>query len=322
MTSIAGVNNWRLTVRREKDSVTILRAATCDERAALPDELFGLRVTALGDHALALDARPVEGEGVVITGAPSALAWDNHALRELTMPNALAAVGDYALMSCRALKTLRLADRPIKWGTGALMNCRALDTFMLTREDGADYGAAAYFANELARELDISILETGKLVARLIIPEYYETYEENSPAHHFDYKVYGAGQPYHHVFRDRKLNLYDYDALWPKFLAGDHEPDTALRLAWWRVCCPMRLAADAAARYWDYLAAHAAEALRFLLSQRDTAMLRAFLRRVDCDAETLRGASALAREDRDTAATAVLLEELHRKSGAGKTFDL
>lgn len=322
MNKLAGVNNWKLTVRREAAGVTILRAATCDGRAALPDELFDLPVTALGDHALASDARPAEGEEVIITGAPSAGAWDNRALRELTLPNALAAVGDYALMNCRTLKTLRLADRSIAWGTGALMNCRALDTFVLTREDGADHGAAAYLANELSGELDISVLEAGKLVARLIIPEYYETYEENSPAHHFDYKVYGAGQPYHHAFRDRRLNLYDYDALWPKLLAGDHEPDTALRLAWWRVCYPGQLSADAAARYWDYLSAHAAEALRFLLSQCDTAMLATFLQRVHCDAETLRGASALARENRDTAATAVLLEELHRRNGAGKTFDL
>ena len=64
MESIAGVNNWKLTVRREAAGVTILRAATCDPRAALPDALWGLPVTALGDHALAAGAAEVPGETV------------------------------------------------------------------------------------------------------------------------------------------------------------------------------------------------------------------------------------------------------------------
>ena len=48
METMAGANNWKLTVRREAAGVTVLRAATCDTRAALPDTLWGLPVTALG----------------------------------------------------------------------------------------------------------------------------------------------------------------------------------------------------------------------------------------------------------------------------------
>ena len=48
METIPGSGNWRLTLRREAEGVTILRAATCDRRAVLPDTLFGLPVTALG----------------------------------------------------------------------------------------------------------------------------------------------------------------------------------------------------------------------------------------------------------------------------------
>ena len=319
MTEFRGSNNWKLTIRRDSEGVTILRAATCDECATLPEELFGLPMTALDDHALAPEARTAEGEEVRILGAPSAEPWDNRALRELTLPPRLRGVGDYALMNCRALKTLRLTDGEITWGTGVLMNCRALDCFVLDSIGGT---SVAYFAGELNRELDVSLLDGGTVAARLIFPEYMEEYEENGPAHHFDYKVYGAGQPYHHAFRDRRLNLYDYDALWPKFLAGECDVDTALRLAWWRVYYPMQLSAEAAARYRDYLAEHTDAALRLLLSQRNTAMLAAFLRSVACGTEALHAAVAVARENRDTGALALLLEELHRKSGAGKTFEL
>lgn len=322
METITGTNNWKLTIRRGAEGVTILRAATCDTRAMLPDTLFGLPVTALGDHALAPGAKPTEDETVMIVGAPCGSDYDNAALRDLTLPADLNAVGDYALMNCRALQRLRLCDRVIDWGAGALMNCRALDTLALIRDDGTDNGTLAYFAGELAGELDVSIIVNGEQMVRCIFPEYIEEFEENGPAHHFDYKVYGAGQPYHRAFRDRKLNLYDYDALWPSFLAGAHDADTALRLAWWRAYYPEALTSEAAARYWGYLTTHAEAALRFLLGEHDTALLRFFLTRVDCNAETLCVASELARRNRDTAATALLLEELHRKSGAQKTFDL
>ena len=131
--SIAGVNNWKLTVRREAAGVTILRASTCDTKAALPETLWGLPVTALGDHALAPGAAEVPGEEVTVTcGAPGD-QWDNRALEALTLPPALERVGDYAFLNCGGLKSMALHDAIRQWGGGALMNCRCLDTFRLTR---------------------------------------------------------------------------------------------------------------------------------------------------------------------------------------------
>lgn len=48
METIPGSGNWKLTIRREAAGITILRAATCDARARLPETLYGLPVTALG----------------------------------------------------------------------------------------------------------------------------------------------------------------------------------------------------------------------------------------------------------------------------------
>ena len=48
METVSGVSNWKLLIRREEWSVRILRGVTCDERAVLPEELFGLPVTELG----------------------------------------------------------------------------------------------------------------------------------------------------------------------------------------------------------------------------------------------------------------------------------
>ena len=105
MKTISGLTNWRLTVRRGDQGVTVLRALTCDGKAVLPDELFGLPVTALQDHALAAGAAPAEGEELCILGGAESGDWDNRNITDLTLPRFLLQIGSYAFMNLRSLET-------------------------------------------------------------------------------------------------------------------------------------------------------------------------------------------------------------------------
>ena len=67
METITGVSNWNLVIRREGEGVTILHARTCDKKAVLPEELFGLPVIALGPRALAAGRAAPVGEEVRVT---------------------------------------------------------------------------------------------------------------------------------------------------------------------------------------------------------------------------------------------------------------
>lgn len=322
MEHVSGVSNWKLTVRREAAEITVLRAVTCDVSAALPEELWGLPVTALGNHALAPNAGEVSGEEVLVTCGPAAAeaAWDNRGLRTLALPAALRQVGDYALFNCAGLKTLCLGDGVRRWGGGAIMNCRLLDTFQVDC-GGREGELLAYFAGELPGELDVTLRRSGQTAARLIFPEYMEVYEENCPAHHFDYNIYGAGYGYHHCFYQKKLDFKVYDGLWRPMLAMEHDSGCALRLAWWRLRYPAELGGRAAANYRSYLRAHGLEAVQYLLSLRDGPGLRLLLREIPPDRETLAAACAQAREQGDAAALAVLLEEQHRRFPAERERD-
>lgn len=323
--TVSGVSNWRLTVRREPAGITVLRGTTCDRRAALPEELWGVPVTALGDHALAPGAGEVSGQEVLVACGPAAAdaQWDNRNLLELTLPAALERAGDYALFNCVNLKTLCLGDGVAHWGGGAIMNCRRLDTFRVDCS-GREGELLAYFAGELPGELDVTLRRSGETTARLIFPEYVEVYEENCPAHHFDYNIYGAGYGYHHCFYQKRLDLKTYDGLWRPMLAMEHDGGCALRLAWWRLRYPAGLTERAAEDYRAYLRAHGLEAIRYLLSQRDAPGLRMLLAAAEPDRETLSAACALAREQGGAAALAVLLEEQHRRfpMGAERRFEL
>lgn len=325
MENVSGVSSWRLTVRREGDGVAILRAVTCESAAVLPEALWDLPVTALGDHALAPGAGPVPGREVLVScgPVPSDARWDNRNLRDLTLPASLKQVGDYALFNCAELKALRLGGSAVRWGGGAIMNCRRLDTFQVDCA-GREGEPLAYFAGELPGELDVTLRRSGETWARLIFPEYVEVYEENCPAHHFDYNIYGAGYGYHHCFYGKKLDLRAYDALWRPMLSMEHDEGCALRLAWWRLRYPAELTGRAAADYRTYLRSHALEAVRFLLSLGDNADLPLLLRETAPDRETLASACALARERGNAAALALLLEEQHRRfpDGAVRDFTL
>ncbi len=326
METVSGINNWKLVIRRETDSITILRATTCDARAALPEELFGLPVTVLGDHALAPTAWPVEGEEVLVTCGllgPDT-EWDNRKLRDLTLPRFLNRVRDYALLNCDGLHTLRLHDSLRYWSGGALMNCRQLNTFYITRVGEAQGETLAFINDELTRELDVTITEVDGSVTRLLFPEFVEIYEENCAAHHFDYNIQGGGYPYHHCFHHKRLNMKTYDSLWKVYRGVEHESSCAMRLAWWRLRYPTELSDWAEQAYVEHLRCCTAEAVRWLLEEKDPAGLRFLLDRVEPDKATLTEACAIAREQGAAEALAILLEEQHKRfpSGMSKTFDL
>ena len=283
METIPGSGNWKLTIRREAAGITILRAATCDARARLPETLYGLPVTALGDHALSPTAASAEGEDLLVTCGTGTDpgTWSNRDLEDLTLPRSLERVGEQG------------------------------DTL-------------AWFADELPWELDVTVEETDGTVFRLLFPEYREVYEENCPAHHFDYNIFGAGYPYHHSFRRKRLDLRTYDELWSGFLGMEHDEDCAVRLAFWRLRYPVELTPRAEGQYLSYLRAHAGEAAVWLVGERDMPGLAFLLRTAEPDREALSAACALARESGVSEALALLLEQQRDAAprGLDKTFDL
>jgi hypothetical protein len=104
----------------------------------------------------------------------------------------------------------------------------------------------------------------------------------------------------------------------------EHEDDTALRLAWWRLRYPEELTDAAEAQYLDYLRAHTPEAAHWLLEQRDTSGLRFLLDRAEVGEDALSAACAKARAQGLTEALAMLLEARHLKQPGGleKDFEL
>lgn len=326
MEQVSGLSNWKFVIRRETDGILILHATTCDKIATLPDELFGLPVTRLAHHALSPNAKEVSGEEAFVTcgQVTEESVWDNRQIHTLNLPKTITHIEDYAFLNCVNLRELRLYDGVKDWGSCVFMNCRTLDTFHLTRISRQQGGSLEFFNSELSCDLDVTIQEMDGQVGRLVFPAYREDYEESISGHFFKYEIHGAGYPYHHVFRQRQLSIKDYDALWEHYISTECEKETAIRLAWYRLRWPLELSKDAEKQYLNYLREQTAEAVRWLLTQRDQSNLRFLLQRTEPDRETLSAACAVARENQAAEALAILLEEQHRRFpvGVNKSFDL
>jgi len=321
--TIQGLSNWKLTVRRENDHVVILRAQTCDIKAMLPDELFGLPVTVLGDRALAPDASAVSGEELRIVCGPES-EWNNRNIQELTLPAFLEEVHNYALYGCRSLKTLNLYDRVDSWGGGCLVNCRQLRNIHLKRVGELQGKALAFLCTEIHDELDVTILGIDGKITRLLFPGYSESYEENFANHFFDYHIVGGGFPYRHVFRQKQLVLKDYDELWAKCLKLQLDYETALRIAYMRLRWPVGLEEFAEIQYTEYLRQNAEDVILWQLSQRDMIGLNMLLDRLEPDGDVLHRACGQARRESNTEALVLLLErqKMHKPRGFDRDFEL
>ena len=324
METISGLTNWKLTIRRENHGVTILRALTCDQNAILPDELFGLPVTALLDHALAAGGAPTSGDEVRVLGGEESGDWDNRNITALSLPRYLQQIGSYAFMNLHSMETLRFFDDLCSVGSASFMNCRSFTRLELRRTGLHQGPALASLVQTLQQELDVTVHEADGSIARLIFPEYIESYSENNAAHHFELKIFGGGYAYHGVFRNRTLSLSDYDALWPAYIAQEHDEDTALHLAYSRCRYPVGLSKQAGERYTEYLRANMGKALSIAMEEKDMRGLRLLLDLGSLETETLDAALKESRALKMTEATAILLEQRHSlpASGRTKTFEL
>ena len=302
-------NNMELTCRQMGNGIIIERVRTGEKHAVIPEEINGLPVVALGAKAFAPHADE---------GAP-----DHRTIRSITLPESLERVGDYAFYNCFALEEIILTDRTRYWGGSCLMNCRSLRRIDLTVYD-ENSPTLAYFADELMGELDVTLRYADGEMARLIFPEYIESYEDSRTAYFFDFHIYGPGFPYHHAFTKKRLDYGIYDGCWEEMMRRGYEPDCAMRLAFFRLRYPRGLTDRGAEGYREYLHQNHGMALNWLLQERDTRGLSWYLSGFQPGKEDLSAALERARVLQLPEAAALLLEQQHRRFPAGKTktFDL
>ncbi len=326
MKTVEGGCELLLTCEPAGHGLRVLRCDTAEQEVCLPDTVEGLPVTEIGRYAFSTrrmeTGGPDQFEVRVTAGSPAGeIRHDAAAIRSISLPESVTAVGDYAFYNCSSLEKLTLGGALGSVGSDAFMNCfRLRQLEMHSAPDGGQ--CLQQVLREYSGELTVRLL-APQGEARLLFPAYSEEYEELAAPHIFHYSIDGAGYAYRQCFNGRAFSYSQYDGALVRLLQT-HEFSLAVRAALLRLRFPLELGGSAAEAYRRVLREYGRMALALLLEARDDAGLSWLLNQGLLDAGALDAGCDEARRRGRTEALGLLLEARNRLFGTPrqKEFEL
>ncbi len=195
-------------------------------------------------------------------------------LRAVVLPDALAAIGNYAFYGCDNLKTVSFPASIRRIGSGLFNSCPALSVLVFRQAVSAAPPATPALLQEVLRtvnhEVEVRLQDpSGQDAVRLLFPEYYEEPKENTPARIIEIIWHGTGYQYRQCFLQRKLQYSQYDSLLPSADAQEM-PQTLVRLCLDRLITPAELSRVHLESYVSCLRKRPDALWTFLLADQET----------------------------------------------------
>ena len=195
-------------------------------------------------------------------------------LRAVILPDALAAIGNYAFYGCDNLKTVSFPASIRRIGSGLFNSCPALSVLVFRQAVSAAPPATPALLQEVLRtvnhEVEVRLQDpSGQDAVRLLFPEYYEEPKENTPARIIEIIWHGTGYQYRQCFLQRKLQYSQYDSLLPAADAQEM-PQTLVRLCLDRLITPAELSRVHLESYVSCLRKQPDALWTFLLADQET----------------------------------------------------
>ena len=195
-------------------------------------------------------------------------------LRAVVLPDALAAIGNYAFYGCDNLKTVSFPASIRRIGSGLFNSCPALLVLVFRQAVSAAPPATPALLQEVLRtvnhEVEVRLQDpSGQDAVRLLFPEYYEEPKENTPARIIEIIWHGTGYQYRQCFLQRKLQYSQYDSLLPAADAQEM-PQTLVRLCLDRLITPAELSRVHLESYVSCLRKQPDALWTFLLADQET----------------------------------------------------
>ena len=198
-------------------------------------------------------------------------------LKAVVLPDALAAIGNYAFYGCDNLKTVSFPASIRRIGSGLFNSCPALSVLVFRQAVSAAPSAppaTPALLQEVLRtvnhEVEVRLQDpSGQDAVRLLFPEYYEEPKENTPARIIEIIWHGTGYQYRQCFLQRKLQYSQYDSLLPAADAQEM-PQTLVRLCLDRLITPAELSRVHLESYVSCLRKQPDALWTFLLADQET----------------------------------------------------
>ena len=265
----------------------------------------GLKLTGSDDEPIhAVVPAYVDGEPVKVIGRYAFSAQPK--LKSVTLPATVNRIDAYAFYNSCNLEQLNLSAGVRYIDGGSFKRCNKLHTITMKGQQHLNQLMADIY-NEVTVEIT---LEDGSFF-KILLPEYYYTYEEFVQPRLYNAVNYNSGTYYRNALLADRINFAIYDKAFIHSVLLD-EPRTVILLALYRLHYPYQLEDAAREDYKNYLAQHREEAASFLLEKEDWDLLESFLALDLYDAASLQELIRLA-SDRELAQAVSLMMDYKLK---------
>lgn len=305
---------YRILWQRRKDGgARLLRMYGTSPQVLIPEEIAGHPCVEIAPYCFAPKARlPEEKDREELVSAeegarPYLRELCRHAVEEVVLPDTVEEIGGCAFYDCRKLKRLHMGAAVRTIGSDAFMNAFSLQMILLHASVEEESGIQKALS-QISSSLEVCFQSADKTQARLLYPEYYESYDEVAPAHLFGRSITGEGFRARQCFRDGRVDFAGYDGIFLQACVEESE-NTLFKMALNRLQYPCGLSKKHEEVYRSYVKEHLPFCADVLTEQRDLQTLRFLCRAKLLCGETLFSCIRKASEKDWTEGTAELLRQ-------------
>lgn len=232
-------------------------------------------------------------------------------VESIALPKTLERIGRYGFYNCGALKKLTLWSSMEDLGAGLFTGCRGIEELDVYMGEGKS--CLPEILAELNQMLRLTLrAPSGQIQAKLLIPEFFEESVENTPARILVLETHGCGHRYRYCFRQTRIQLPEYDALFP-YVCVQEQPETIAELAWYRLWYPLDLSEASRKQYTTYLKEHPGQAMKAFLRIQDMKLLGKIAEDGSMDEASVSAMAEAASESGQTEAVTVLMNARRTK---------
>lgn len=222
--------NWEKT---KDGTARLLGVNDMPGELVLPEKIEGLPLTEVGPYCFA----------------------KNKYLERVVIPDSVTKMERMAFYNCTGLRELELGASLVELGGDVFMNCHNL-RMLKVRCDVRETSCARLVLRQISSDLTVHFLgKKHQQEAILLFPEYYESYDEVTPAHLFGRNIEGEGFRARQFFKDGVFEYGRYDGIFQKACAEEREI-TLCEMAMNRLRYPVELSEEAKEQYAEYVRSH------------------------------------------------------------------
>ena len=239
--------NWEKT---KEGNARLLGVADMPGELVLPDEIEGLPLTEVGPYCFA----------------------KNKYLKRVVLPQTVTKIERMAFYNCTGLESLEIGATLKEFGGDAFMNCHNLHE-LIVHCGALEASGARFVLRQISSDLTVRFM--GKACeesAVILFPDYYESYDEVTPAHLFGRNIEGEGFRARQFFKDGVFEYTRYDGIFEKACAEEKE-HTLCAMAINRLRYPIGLTETAKMQYEAYVHTHMDAICKDAVSNRDMELL-------------------------------------------------